>query len=62
MDVRCIDNARCPKYLTIGKIYKVINKDFSHYELLKDDCGKNTSFFKERFEIINTNKIYEVWT
>jgi hypothetical protein len=58
--VKCIDNKRAENHLSIGRIYEVIKEDSTHYHLNMDLIPSH--FFKERFEIVNTDKIYELWT
>jgi hypothetical protein len=61
MDVKCIDNGGCKYALTVGQIYGVIHNDLECYRII-DDQGDSRKFYKWRFEIVNRNKIYELWT
>jgi hypothetical protein len=57
--VKCIDNKRVEDFLSIGRIYEVIEEDSTHYKL--KNYHSLCTFFKERFEIVNRDKIYELW-
>jgi hypothetical protein len=61
MDVKCIGNSGCKYVLTVGKIYKVIESDLECYRIV-DDRKAKIKFYKWRFEIVNRDKIYELWT
>jgi hypothetical protein len=61
MDVKCIGNSGCKYALTVGKIYRVIQRDSECYRIV-DDQDDIRKFYKRRFEIVNRNKIYELWT
>jgi hypothetical protein len=58
--VKCLDNNRVEDFLSIGRIYEVIEEDSTHYKL--KNYHSLCTFFKERFEIVNRDKIYELWT
>ena len=57
--VECIDNKYIKKYLTIGKIYNVVDDYDDHYHLVNDN-GDSGWFNKERFKhTVQKNKKVE---
>ena len=48
MKIKCIDNRYVIKYLTVNKIYTVIQENKIAYTIL-DDKNKIRSFSKKRF-------------
>lgn len=59
--VKCINNERCKDGLTVGKIYETFDEDLVYCTVLEDDAGNETSYYRRRFQEINTYKIYELW-
>lgn len=57
--VECINNEGFHLKLTIGKIYKILNKDKTRYIIEAND-GSRGDFYKWRFKLL-TEKIYELW-
>ena len=49
MKVQCIRNGEREKYLTIGKIYYVIDEDADEY-LIIDDDDDEWPYIKQRFK------------
>lgn len=50
MKVKCIKRNGCCKGLTLGKIYRALNKNDKDYYWIINDYGKVIPYLKDKFE------------
>lgn len=59
MEVKCINNEGTD-FLILNKVYEVSVEQYDGY-ILNSISDRKYFYRKDRFEIVSTNKIYELW-
>lgn len=55
--VICIDDSLNGRYLTLGKVYKILEKRDRFYYRIEDDNGKIRHYHRNRFQPVKSNNI-----